>query len=282
VLLLALCALPRALHGQNDTTIYSAPAPGWATQISLAGANALLSAVSAGLAQELRGGSFRDGFTRGALGGLLIYGGKRVAVQDFGGAGLLGRQLGSVGGSIVRNASDGLGTFDRVVLPVGVTRVYWDRTAPQRWQVKVDALALGWTIYGIVEPELELNIERSFSAGTPVFQTQDKIIELEQSGHAGGTVQSGVVFLSNVRAWGDPFLQKAFAHERVHMMQMDQIFLSWNEPQDDRALRLIPGGAHVARWVDINLSTQLLRFLARFIDEYRERPWELEAIYFTR
>jgi hypothetical protein len=45
---------------------------------------------------------------------------------------------------------------------------------------------------------------------------------------------------------------------------------------------LLPGGDIVNRWVDINLSTELLRLLGRAGDRHHDRPWELEAIYFTR
>lgn len=274
--------LPRALQAQADTTIYNAPTPSWVAPVSIVAANALLSGVTAGLTQELRGGSFQDGFTRGALGGLFIYAGKRVAVEDFAGAGLLGRQINSVGTSIVRNASDGIGTFRRLILPVGFTRIYWDRGADHAWQVKLDAVALGWTVYGVVEPELEFNAGRTLSAGTAVFQTNDRIINFGGSGHAGGIVQAGVVFLSDVRPWGDAFLEKAFAHERVHVLQLDQVFLTLNEPHDDRLLRWLPYGSRINRWLDINVSTEFLDLLSGAIDRHRDRPWELEAIYFTR
>ena len=281
-LLVGSCWWPRGLRAQADTTIYHAPTPSWVTPWSLTATNVLLSAVTAGVTQELRGGSFKDGFTRGALGGIFLYAGKRVAVEDFGGAGLLGRQLNAVGASLVRNASDGVGAFDRFVLPIGIARVYWQRGAQPGWQVKLDALAVGWTMYGVVESELDFNFHRTLSAGTPVFQTRGKVISFDADGHAGGIAQSGVVFLSDVRPWGNAFLEKAFAHERVHVLQLDQIFLTLNEPHDDRVLRWLPGGPAVNQWVDINVSTEFLNLLATMIDGYRDRPWELEAIYLTR
>lgn len=278
---LLIMLLPASLRAQTDTAFYSAAAPGWVSEFSIISGNMLLSGITAGITQELRGGSFRDGFTRGALGGLVIYGGKRVAAERFSGAGLLGRQVGAVGASIVHNAGRGNGTFDQLVFPIGVMRVYWERPTRQ-WQVKVDAVALGWTIYGIVEPELEFNGGRSLSAGTPVFQTRAKVISLSNDAHAGGIVQTGVIFLSDVKQWGDAFLEKAFAHERVHMMQMDQLFLTMIEPHDDWAMSQVPFGRTASRWIDINLSTELLRILAGAIDEHDDRPWEFEAIYLTR
>lgn len=274
-------ALPTAAHAQTDTASYSAPTPKWVGQFTTASANVLLSGGAAGIIQELRGGSFRDGFTRGALGGAVIYAAKRVVVEDFFGAGLIGRQIGGIGNSIVRNASDGIGTLDRVVLPVGIARVYWQRRAPQRWRAKLDAVAAGWTIYGVLEDELQFELDESISAGTPVFRTNAKVISLGDS-HAGGIVQAGVIFRSDVRAWGQVFLRRALAHERVHVLQMDQIFLTWNDPYDDVVLRKLPGGRALDKWVDVNLSTELLRLLAIPIDRHADRPWELEAIYLTR
>src|SRR5688500_10942351 len=120
---------PRPLSAQTDTTSVLTT-PTWVGQFTVAGANALLSGVTAGVIQELRGGSFSDGFARGALGGVVIYAGKRVAMDRFAGAGLLGREVAAVGTSMVRNAADGVGLLDRVVLPVGPVRVYWQRTEP--------------------------------------------------------------------------------------------------------------------------------------------------------
>ena len=282
LLVVLLVGLPAALRAQADTAFYSARTPGWVAPVSIASANILLGAVTAGVIQELKGGSFRDGFTRGALGGAVIYAGKRIAVEGFSGAGLLGREVAAVGNSVVRNASDGIGTFDRLVFPVGVTRIYWQRGPQRSLQVKLDAMALGWTIFGVVEEELDFNFAESLSAGTPVFQTNDKIISIGDDQHAGGIVQAGVIFLSDVRPWGDAFLQRAYAHERVHTLQMDQIFFNWIDPQDDRLLRAVPGGRTAARWVDINLSTELIRLVAPLFERHRDRPWELEAIYLTR
>ncbi len=282
VLFAVVWALPAHLQAQVDTTIYSARTPGWVAPVSLAGANVLLSGITAGITQELKGGSFRDGFSRGALGGLFIYAGKRVAVEQFDGAGLLGRQVNAVGASIVRNAADGVGSLDRLVFPVGVARVYWQRAPQRSVHVKLDPVAAGWTVYGVVERELTFNTRESFSAGTPVFQTNDKIISFGDNQHAGGVVKTGVIFLSDVSGWGDAFLQRAYAHERVHTLQMDHIFMNWIEPNDDRLLRLLPGGAVVNRWLDVNASTEILQLLGPLFDRHRDRPWELEAIYFSR
>lgn len=73
---LAFCALlaaqAAAQTGGNtqssDTIIDGQRSPRWAGQVTALTSNALLGGLTAGIDQELRGGSFKDGFARGALG----------------------------------------------------------------------------------------------------------------------------------------------------------------------------------------------------------------------
>ncbi len=269
-------------HAQADTAGYSTPAPRWVAQFSALSANALLSGVTAGIIQEVRGGSFRDGFTRGALGGVVIYAGKRVAVQRFTTAGLLGREVAAAGASMVRNASDGIGTFDRFILPAGFLRVYWNRAQPGV-RVKLDVVAAGYVTYGIMEDELSFNVRESLSAGTAVFETDDKVITTRRDReHAAGVQAQGVIFRSDVAGWGEGFLKRALAHERVHVLQDDQLYITLNDRLDDWALGKLGPARAANRFIDIDLSTEFLRQLARYIPKHGDRPWELEAIYLTR
>ncbi len=125
LLALTLVLLPAGARAQApsnfvpDTGAVIATAPHWAGEFAILSGNAVLSGVTAGVVQKLRGGSFRDGFVRGLTGGGVIYLGKRVAAERFSGAGLLGREVASLGTSMVRNASEGYGLLDDVVLPVG-------------------------------------------------------------------------------------------------------------------------------------------------------------------
>ena len=72
LVLLAL-AVPAAAQTGNtqsaDTIIYGQRAPSWAAHAAVLTTNMVVGGLTAGLIQELRGGSFKDGFTRGALGG---------------------------------------------------------------------------------------------------------------------------------------------------------------------------------------------------------------------
>lgn len=271
-------ACPRSLASQEDT----ASAPRWVRHFASASANMLLSGFTAGVIQEIKGGSFRDGFTRGALGGLIIYGGKRIAVDLAPGAGLIGREVAAVGASVVRNAADGIGSFDRLVLPVGIVRVYWTRAPARQWNVKIDALAAGWTIYGIMERELDFDVGKSLSSGMAIFETRNRILEFGEGDHAGGVTNAGVIYLSHIPLWGRERLDRSFAHERVHALQMDQMFVTLSDPFDDALLTRLPLGKHANQWVDINLATEFLRLLNVVIKKHSDRPWETEAIYLTR
>lgn len=266
-------------------------APGWTTQVATLGANSLLSGVSAGLMQHLRGGSFQDGFTRGAMGGALIYTGKRIAVERFDGAGFIGREVGAVGASVVRNAADGIGSFERVVLPVGPVRLYVSTTDRFRVQPRIDVSAAAWLTYAVLEPELKLHWGDSFSAGTPVFRTENKMIVQGASNpdetndsrfQALGVAPSGLIFRSYIPAYGNKVLDRTFAHERVHVLQSDQIFLTLTDPGEDWLLNKSGATRAFGKVFDLNLSLHAMALVRPLFSEYRSRPWEVEASYLTR
>lgn len=271
----------RELSAQEDTLAYSARTPDWVGQFTTLSANAVLGGITAGIIQELRGGSFRDGFTRGALGGAIVYSGKRIAAERFAGAGLVGREVAAVGASVVRNASDGIGSFDRVILPAAFTRIYWNRAQRSVW-VKLDVVTAGYVVYAVLEDQLHFELGKSLSAGSPVFRTDNKLITYgsgEQ--HAAGVSRAGIVLRAEVPGWGDEFLDRAFAHERLHVLQDDQLFTTLNDHLDDWALSKA-GAGRVSRYLDVNVSSEVLRLLGRVIPNHADRPWEMEAIYLTR
>jgi hypothetical protein len=282
VLLIGLCAAS-TLHAQSDTLGYSTPTPKWVGQFTALSANAVLGGVTAGVIQELRGGSFKDGFARGALGGSVVYAGKFVSAKHFFGAGLLGREVGSVGASMVRNAADRVGTFDRLMLPAGFARVYWNR-AGHKVNVRLDVYAMGYAAFGFMEDELDFNARDSFSSGTLVFRTRNKVIDLGGSRelHAAGVTENGIVFRSYVPGWGEEFLQRALAHERVHVVQMDQLYVTLNDYANDWAFSKLGGPRFLGNHIELNATTELLKLLAKVIPKHADRPWEIEAIYFTR
>jgi len=193
----------------------------WVRHFNYLAGNALLDGLTAGLFQLFaEEGSFAEGFAKGALGGSTAYLGKVVSVQSFDGAGFLGREIGAVGTSITRNARLGQGAMDELVLPIGPLRLYWNRVDDD-FQLRPDLTALYWIAYGTFDSNLTIDWRRSFSAGAPVFLT-------EKAGfaHVNATVRGGSIFLD--RTLRD--IEQTFAHERVHVVQLDNAFGAWGEP----------------------------------------------------
>jgi hypothetical protein len=256
--------------------------PTWSGELASLGANALLGGLSSGIMQELRGGSFRRGFTRGVAGGAVIYVGKRLAVERFEGSGLMGRELAAVGGSMVRNAGEGVGVLERLYLPLGVARLELN-TPTRKLQLTPDITALVWTLWAVTQSELTLDRSASFSSGTPVFRTDNKVLRTgSDTTHSSGITNSGVIYIAGIPSLGPVVSRKQLEHERMHVLQEDQLFLTIMDPVEELLLEQIP---YLGRWadrVDVNLSSELLRTLARWFPKHLERPWEAEAIFHSR
>lgn len=242
-------------------------------QAAVLGLNALVGGVAGGLAQGMRGGSFRDGFVRGAAGGAVIYAGKRVAVEPFDGAGFLGREVAAVGGSMVRNAGGGRPLFSEVVLPLGPSRIYLrpGQEAPVRLQL--DAPALVMLGLAALDDRYSFDAGASLSAGAPVFRQRDHVPLERWAGRSRG----GLILLRG-RADSEPLARRrqVAAHERVHVLQYDQGFLMLGAPLEEAVLPLLPGGAAASRYVDFGLELPFWALAHRVID-YQARPWEKEA-----
>ena len=256
-------------------------APRWVGEFATLSANGVIGGLTAGLVQRFRGGSFADGFAAGLLGGSATYVGKRIAVERFAGAGLIGRSVSAAGASVVRNAGDGDALLSRLTLPVGPV---WLEVLPGRGiHARVDAAALGWLVYGLAEPELHIDIGESVSAGAAVFRTRGKLLAIGGDDvHAAGVTNAGVIYLANVPAYGESFERRSLAHERVHVLQEDALAIQWTDPLASAILEDIRAPAVLGRFVSFNLSTELLRVGGRLIARHEERPWELEPIFLAR
>ena len=259
--------------------------PNWVGQFTILGANGLLGGVTAGIAQELRGGSFTDGFTRGFLGGSIVYAGKRVAVEHFAGAGLLGRTVAAAGASAVRNASDGRPSFDSLILPFGPVRFYVDRGSEPGLRVKLDLNSLVMTGAALSQRELHFSFGSSLSAGTAVFTAREHLFgSVADTIRASGEMHGNVIFLSELPWRSDHLERELFAHERVHVLQRDQFFATITEPlaaefvhrAGTRAFPVLP---LFYRYVDIDLSGLLFQALSVPFSDYYDRPWEMEAYH---
>lgn len=260
------------------------PVPGFLDspeQFRILGVNAALGGLTGGLRQWRNDGSFRDGFLRGTLGGAGVFAGKWIAAGDMPGAGVVGRTTAAVGASITRNASEGEPSFHRLILPVGPVRLHWFPAAGSTY-VSVDALAVGSLLATVLSPSMDLDFDssRSLTSGTPVFLARNW--EPRWGWHARHG--PGAIVLRGDRegpAWvddrgRDPFLDRALAHERVHMIQYDQAYILWGDPMEKRLMERLGAGPGLTRHVDFSLHAFPFFLINRVVD-YDDRPWEVEA-----
>lgn len=217
VFLLAL-ALPLQVAAQEMDEHQRWAGATWVDDLNFLSANAVLGGVTAGLISYLRQGSFLEGFSKGALGGGLAYVGKRVAAARFTGAGLLGRQVGAVGGSMTRNAAFDRGLLDTLTVPLGPL---WAIVPPRSIldsTFRVDVAQVSWLVAGLLDDQLAFDWGRSVSAGAVVFRTQTGI---RSDGElVDGVTVGGVILLSS---WAGSHTDDVFRHERIHVIQDDYL-----------------------------------------------------------
>lgn len=250
---ISLAAAP--LHAQTINPREDAwSAPRWMGDAAFLGLNALSSGVSAGLLQLVRGKSFTDAFARGALGGSIHYAGMRLSAERFDGAGLLGRQVSAAGVSMVRNASDGRPALERLFVPLGPLNLYVDLSNGVAVRPKINVAALTVLVSAAAESELDWDAGATLSAGAPVFRAYDRAL-LRDGDIVNGYFFWGSVFVSNVAATDLP---RVLAHERVHVLQSDWMFLTWSDPAEAWVLNRLPLGPAVHRYVDIGVTGAIL------------------------
>lgn len=239
-----------------------------------AGVNVGLGALTAGIIAWKREESLWRGLVYGALGGGVAFAGKELVAQEFSAAGLLGRELSAFGASIVSNASYGRAPLDRIVLPIGFLRLYFNADDSSRTRIKLDLAATLAFLYSATQPRARLDLRSSLSSGAFVF---DGIAPRSLSMHKAGTL-AGVIRLTY-------FLEPeeregALAHETIHAAQYDFSFLVWSEPAERALWKLFVGGERIHRYVDLGLNVPIWGVLNTLIP-YDDRPWEREAFLLT-
>lgn len=251
--------------------------PRWIGDITFLGVNALLGGMTAGALQGLRGGSFPDGFTRGASGGAVAYAGRRLSVEKFYGAGFLGREVSAIGASVIRNSSDGRPSLERLFLPVGPLHLYVDRSGKTSVRAKLNLYAFAWTARAALAPELRFDLAKSLSAGAPVFDAPDRNIIGSSGDTIRGMVVGGTIFLSGTL---HPLAEgQTFAHERVHILQGDLQFHAWGDPIEAWAARRTRIGSVLYRYVDFGVTMPNgISLVYRILEvDPRNRLREIEA-----
>lgn len=257
-------------HAQSPPRDWATDAEG---EVTLTAVNAVLGGLTAGIYQALRGGAFEDGFTRGALGGSVVYAGKRLSAARFSGAGFLGRQVAATGSSIVHNAGRGEPMLETLYFPIGPLHFYVTPGRPSPVRLKVDAYDVSWIVYGLAERRLELDVGESFSSGAPVFRSPRSVLVVDGDPVLGETA-GGIILLSAGLGAGDG---ATLAHERTHVIQHDFIFRAWTSPAEDWAAERLPART-VTRWVDFGVAWPTLVWTTSpVLGDALSDPLEVEA-----
>jgi hypothetical protein len=242
--------------------------------VAFLAANALLGGLSAGAIRELRGGSFSDGFAAGALGGAISYGGRRIATQEFAGAGFVGRQVAAVGGSLVRNSAALQPALSHIVFPLGPVLLDVRPRGGSPVGVRLDVATTGWLVAALAEERLDFLPRESLSAGAPVFRAP--LHRLGGDQFASGRAYRGLIVLGRDAADREA---SVLAHERAHVLQIDFMRDMWSSAIEREVLQRIPGGPRVLRHAELNVTGALIQALLvrSFGWSWEERPWEIEA-----
>jgi hypothetical protein len=252
-------------------------APRWAGDVTFAASNALLAGMTAGVSQRLRGGQFGDGFARGAVAGAVAYVGRRVGAQRFDGAGLLGCQLLAGGVSMARNAGDGRPSLERLMFPIGPLHLHVDRGDGPVVQPKLHVVGLAQATRLALRDETRFDWSASLSAGAPVFRAPGQQLRFEGES-ATGLALHGSIILGEAGPDGP---DRLFAHERVHIIQGDYVFLAWNDPLEGWLADLSPPTRAAYRYLDFGavLHVAAIGFSRVMTIPWDQRPHELEASF---
>ena len=216
-----LLALPPEGHAQENGDTQST----WATDVGVASANALVGGLTAAITAAIRGDDVSDAFLKGTVGGAVVFAGKRVAVERFDGAGLLGRQVASLGTGLVVDAGQGREWFSEVWLPLGPAW-FQVRSGAGR-EMRVNLQEVGVLLWAATRSELHFDLGRSLSNGAPVWFARDHHIE-HGSSRPAAMAAGSVVFL------GAPTerleLEVAQSHENIHVIQADYVLQTMSRP----------------------------------------------------
>lgn len=230
--------------------------------------NALLGGLTGGVAALIRGEPIIEGFMVGAAGGGLVYVGKRLAGEHWYGSGLIGRQIASVGGSVIGNTASGREPFARVAFGLGPVRLYVGSERPAAW--RVDAPGAVLLLRGLLSDDMELRGYESLSTGAVVFESR------KASASAGpGTIFLDASEIPDRRSY-------VLAHENVHILQLDQTYLSWSDPLESWVASASPATRAIHSRIELNLVGLWIGVWGVRRWEHQDRPWEIEATFLAR
>jgi len=241
--------------------------------------NAALGAATAGLVRWMSGKPVLPGLAGGAAGGALAYAGKRIVVERWEGAGLVGRQVASVGHSIVRNAAEERALLARLILPLGPLRLYLRPDSATRLRARIDAPTAIYAVL-LAANGNPLDARASLSSGALVFRVPDDPLSDLRGRCIPGLAFGGAIVLSDLTGLATDDRNPTFAHERVHVVQYDQLYATVGDPAEEWIGRRVGWFGRVKRWADFNATGLVAMVPQAVFNEWT--PWEAEALAVTR
>lgn len=241
---------------------------GSATEVSFFMVNGVVGAVTAGVAAVLGGEDFSEALSGGALGGALVYAGKRAAMFTFPGSGLLGRQVAGVGGSVVRNAGQGRALWGALTLPLPLVRIDVDPRALRITAARLDLSETVALAYSVSREDLSLDWSASLDSGAPVLDSSEPLVGA--GGHdAHGMMRYGVIIVDRTSlnpshhvsgserssSWEAQY-HRVRRHELTHVLQRDFAHRAAAGVLEEWLIRWLPGADGWQRGVEIGLASQ--------------------------
>jgi hypothetical protein len=183
----------------------------------------------------------------------------------------------AVGVSVARNAGDGRPSLERLMFPVGPLHLHVDRGDGLVVRPKLHVVGLAQAARLAVRDETAFDWSASLSAGAPVFRAPGQRLRFEDE-PASGLVVHGSIVLGEAGPGGP---DRLFAHERVHVIQGDYVFLAWSDPLESWLADLSQATRAIYRYLDFGGVVPVAAIgLSRVVTvPWGERPHELEAAF---
>lgn len=239
--------------------------------------NGALGGFSAAMFALARGKNPWRAALQGFGGGVVMGAGKQVAGKRFDGSGLIGRQLASLGTSVVRSASEDTTV---VILPVGPMTFEIRPSAVDRVRPRVNLVAATTLLYYVIRADTRVDLGATFSAGAPVFRFPTETVST-RDGIIFGRMDFGTIVLGATPTILDTQRRMTLPHESIHIVQYDFLEQALSLPPERAILRKLGVGEGFLRHVDIGAISVMLAGVLQMHMDYEDRPWEREAVILT-
>ena len=239
--------------------------------------NGALGGFSAAMFALARGKNPWRAALQGFGGGVVMGAGKQVAGKRFDGSGLIGRQLASLGTSVVRSASEDTTV---VIFPVGPMTFEIRPSAVDRVRPRVNLVAATTLLYYVIRADTRVDLGATFSAGAPVFRFPTETVST-RDGIIFGRMDFGTIVLGATPTILDTQRRMTLPHESIHIVQYDFLEQALSLPPERAILRKLGVGDGFLRHVDIGAISVMLAGVLQMHMDYEDRPWEREAVILT-